>query len=93
MTLGFFKIGDVIIQKKNQQVKWTILKKENGMVYLQRKGGHFNGMISVFGENSNDFEPAGRTEQRIKREEKIKERRNKEATFKKQQISKKLLPK
>ncbi len=90
MELKNFKTGDTVVQKNNNNIKWKILKidQDNNSVYLQRKGGHFNEMITQFNGDNINFEAASRTEQRIKRENRIIERQKKQENF--QQNKKKL---
>lgn len=83
MNLKDFKVGDTIIQKNNKNARWLIKNidvKEN-LIWLIRKGGYFNDMNIYINLNNQNFEAAGRTEQRINREKKIKDRAQREITF------------
>jgi hypothetical protein len=85
MKLTDFKIGDTIVQKNDPNIKWIVSMKNevDNSVYLSRKGGYFNEMVTHFsGENIN-FEAAGRTELRIKREKKTAAREEQKELFKK----------
>lgn len=84
MQLKDFKVGDTVVQKNDNNIKWLIkeINLEKNLVILCRKGGYFNEMISRFNLDNNNFEAAGRTEQRIKREERILEIKQKQDNFK-----------
>lgn len=83
MELKTFKIGDTIVHKTDNNIRWVVVSidTEENTVYLSRKGGYFNEMMSKFNGNNTNFEPAGRTEKRIKREEKINKRQQAQETF------------
>lgn len=85
MLLKDFKIGDTVIQKNNNKIKWVITKinEEKNYFYLKRKGGFFNEMISIFNGDNQNFEAGARTEQRIKRENKVLNRKKIQDTFEK----------
>lgn len=89
MELKTFKVGDIITQKNDKNIKWVILSidKENNSVELCRKGGYFNDMITKFNGDNTQFEPAGRTEKRIKREAKINTRQKNQEDFEKNKYS------
>lgn len=83
MQLKTFKVGDTIVQKNDNSIRWIIqeINEAQNIVILCRKGGYFNDMQSQFNGDNTNFEPAGRTEQRLKREEKITERQKKGEAF------------
>jgi len=83
MELKNFKIRDTIVQKNDNNIKWTVIKidQNNNSIYLQRKGGYFNEMITQFNGDNENFEAASRTEQRIKRENRILERQKSQEDF------------
>lgn len=89
MELKNFKKGDIISQKNDMGVRWTVdnIDLEKNIVSLRRKGGAFNEMESKFNGDNQNFEPAGRTEKRIIKEEKIKARKEKEESFQQNRFS------
>lgn len=93
MELKNFKINDTIIQKNDPNIKWVVeeINMEENIVKLRRKGGYFNDMVSLFNGDNINFNAASKTEKRIKRENKISERKTAQENYQNSKKNKHLI--
>jgi hypothetical protein len=85
MKLMDFKIGDTVVEKGNSETKWVVFQIDGEETVLCRKDGYFNDMKTIYDSSNANFEAAGRTELRIKRERKTVAREEQKELFKKGQ--------
>jgi len=83
MKLMDFKIGDTVVENGNPDTKWIVFQIDGEETVLCRKDGYFNDMKTIYDSSNVNFEAAGRTELRIKRERKTVAREEQKELFKK----------